>query len=542
MSRPLSCNRSFSSERLRAVLAARGLSLAEISRQAHARFGANRAFRIPPNFYDALRHGSFTPSLHQLYAFSVLTGFRVVDWLALFDFSLDDPARFQSAWRHHRTVELDADIYDQTMVIPWFEEQNPIVLGAGLVPLSRWLSGSALRGLDSLSDNLAPSFRYLQIGSRDAYAFPDLLPGSIVRVDGRLTWNALPPEKLAKSILAIEHSGGIACSRVRRLASNRIVLCPRQLPYAPLGLELGAEARILGVVDLEIRRVASLEAPKISAAATQLSKPGPLMPTAATGGRFGASLRLARTRCGLSFREASARTAHVARSLGHANYFCSAGSLSDFEAGDRFPRHFHKLISLSAVYCVPIADLMGLAGLPLAQAGRDPMPKDLTGTLRPAARHPELRGSPFLQAIESQFEEIPFFLWSALPSVLGLPNLSVRDIFWAGATRDVGHPYLRDSGLLAVNRKSKTPAASLSSPVWAQPLYVLELRNGNRLCAACSLHNGMLLVRPCTTRTGDVLRLRNRIDAEVLGKVVAVVRRLRPIDAIANEAHSRPSS
>jgi hypothetical protein len=77
-----------------------------------------------------------------------------------------------------------------------------------------------------------------------------------------------------------------------------------------------------------------------------------------------------------------------------------------------------------------------------------------------------------------------------------------------------------------VNRKSKTPAASLSSPVWAQPLYVLELRNGNRLCGACSLQNGVLVVRPCTTVSGGLLRLRNRVDAEVLGKVVAIVRRL----------------
>ena len=88
------------------------------------------------------------------------------------------------------------------------------------------------------------------------------------------------------------------------------------------------------------------------------------------------------------------------------------------------------------------------------------------------------------------------------------------------------HPYLKHSLFLAVNRKSKNPAPSLSLPVWAQPLYVLERRNGDLFCAACTLQNGTLLIRPCTATSGNVLRLRNRIDAEFLGKVVAVVRRV----------------
>jgi hypothetical protein len=105
--------------------------------------------------------------------------------------------------------------------------------------------------------------------------------------------------------------------------------------------------------------------------------------------------------------------------------------------------------------------------------------------------------------------------------------VSVRDLFWAGATAELLHPYLKGAAFLAVNRKSKTPTPSLASPVWAQPLYVLELRGGKRLCAACSLQEGTLLVRPCATAAGDLLRLRHRAEAEVLGKVVAIVRRLQ---------------
>jgi len=134
--------------------------------------------------------------------------------------------------------------------------------------------------------------------------------------------------------------------------------------------------------------------------------------------------------------------------------------------------------------------------------------------------------SSFLQAIQNKFEEIPYFLRSGLPSLVGLPNLSPRDLFWAGDTSRFAHPYLKRAAFLAVNRKSKTPVPSLSSPVWAQPLYILEMRDGSRLCAACSLQNGTLLIRPCTTASRNLIRLRNRVDAEVLGKVVALVHRL----------------
>jgi len=241
--------------------------------------------------------------------------------------------------------------------------------------------------------------------------------------------------------------------------------------------------------------------------------------------RIGDYLRQARVRSGLSFHEASERTREIARILGHPNYFCAPSALSDIETRDLFPRHVHKLISLSAVYCVFVGELAQLAGLSLEKSGQEAMPEALLGAFR---NHTDEVPTPssFLQTIQEKFEEIPYFLRSALPTFVGLPNLSPRDLFWAGDTSRSTHPYLKHSAFLAVNRKSKTPVLSLSSPVWAQPLYILQMRDGSRLCAACSLQNGTLLIRPCTTASRNLVRLRNRVDAEVLGKVVAMVRRL----------------
>jgi len=158
-------------------------------------------------------------------------------------------------------------------------------------------------------------------------------------------------------------------------------------------------------------------------------------------------------------------------------------------------------------------------------AGQEAMPNEWKQTSRGQAVTRGHAPSQFLEAVENKIEEVPYFLRDALPAIVGLPSLSVRDLYCAGATGNLIHPYLRDSVLIALNRKSKTPVMSLSSPVWAQPLYVLEMRNGAHLCGSCSLQNGTLFFRPCTSTSRSLLRLRNRIDAEVLGKVVLIVRR-----------------
>jgi hypothetical protein len=78
-----------------------------------------------------------------------------------------------------------------------------------------------------------------------------------------------------------------------------------------------------------------------------------------------------------------------------------------------------------------------------------------------------------------------------------------------------------------VDRKQKTPHPSLSSPVWAQPAYILQLRDGSYLWGFCSLQNRVLVLRSCLAGASKPQRLRNRVDAEVIGKVVGVVRTLK---------------
>jgi hypothetical protein len=514
------------SDTIRSILSSRGLSLAEISRESRVRFSENSLLWIPANFYDALRHVSFSPSLHQLFALSVITRYRLTDWLQIFGFSFDAAVRFQASWPHHRTVELDHRSYDPIGDISWFEEPTRVILGDQLTPLNHWLSGKISQPLAALTGKTDCRFLYLKIGTGDAYAYPDLLPESIVRIDPRIPTQLPIPATESGQIFAVEHSRGITCSRLRAGGPGRMILCPGEVPYAAAELRLGTEARILGAVDFEIRRLAYRGTPAVSTFAARHWLPAALSNQPAAKGKIGDLLRRARVRSGLSLREASDRTREIARSLKHPNYFCAASALSDMEAGDLFPRHIHKLISLSAVYCLPGGEIAALAGLSLENAGQEPMPREWRGgpgtQPTPMPRSP----SPFLRAVEDKFEEVPLFLRGALPEIFGITNPSVRDLFWAGDTGHLSHPYLKNAAFLAVNRRSKTPAPSLSSPIWAQPIYVLELRDGNRFCAACTLQNGMLLVRPCVADAQGLIRLRNHVEVEVLGRVVGVARRV----------------
>jgi hypothetical protein len=500
--------------------------LAEVSRSSRALALSNRLHHIPHNFYSALRNRLFSPSIYQVLAFSILSGYRLVDWLTVFGFSLNDVTQFQIALSAPRTVELDPVLYQGNSSISFFYDAKEPDLSTPLIPLSRWLVSSIPCRVDSLSRTARPVYRYLKIGSQDAFAFPELLPGSIVRVKRlRNAFRRIPVNKIpAKSLFLVEHNSGMTCSRLCRAEHRKVVLCSRHLPYAQVELEQETEAVVSGVADFEIRPLGG-EKPVVPTRLGRFWIPGPL--TRALHMRdVGEFIRRARKHSGLSFREASARTKLIAQKLGDSRYYCAAASLSDCETRKFPPRHIHKLISICAVYFANAAGLLEAAGAALDQAGKLPMPAEFLGHPVSGLRSVS-KPSHFLGEMERRFGELPYFLHSSLSSLFGLQDISVRDVFWAGGIREAVHPYFTGAVFLVVDRKRKIPRPALSCPKWAQPVYVLQQRDGSYLCGFCTLQNGTLILRSCFAGTPKLQRLRNRVDAEVVGKVVGIARRLR---------------
>lgn len=516
-------------DKIRSLLAARGLTLAEICRKS--RFGSpdRHLHHIPHNLFDAIRKRPFTPSVYQVAALSIFSGYRFVDWLELFGFSLDDVPRFQASFSALRTVELDARVYHPRAMISWFRDGASPPFSGFLVPLSQCLSSEEPRQVDSLTSVVKSAYRFVKIGSRDAFAFPELLPGSIVRVKplSRKEAKLLIRRRPGRSVFLLEHASGLVCSAIYRSTPDRFVLCSRHLPYASVELELGTQANVGGAADVEIRRITGTDRPMVPKSLGGYWKPAPL-PAGLEPGNVGKLLYCARKRSGLSFREASKRTRVIAKTLGDPRYFCALGSLSDYETRKLPPRHIHKLISVCAVYFASAAGFLGAAGVPFDALGKLPMPPALlqdakrdrdSGAASPASK--------FLKEIEHRFHELPYFLHSAMPLFFGIRDLSVRDVFWTGRVPAFLHPYLRGAAFLIVDRKRKKPRSSLACPRWAQPVYVFLRRDGSYLCGSCTLENGVLIIHSFTEGMPKLIRLQNHIDAEVVGQVVGVVRRLK---------------
>jgi hypothetical protein len=132
----------------------------------------------------------------------------------------------------------------------------------------------------------------------------------------------------------------------------------------------------------------------------------------------------------------------------------------------------------------------------------------------------------FLSTLIDQWEELPLFIRNALPALTRLKDFCLSDIFWVGGNQDPVHPCLAGAKFVAVNRRAKSPVQSTARTVWDQPLYILLKRDGSFLCGSCTLQEGVLTIHPHSDRPHGAMQLRNGIDAEVVGQVTAIFRRL----------------
>jgi len=514
-------------ERVRIILANRDLTLYQVSERSAALYGRSSPHYLPHNLYYDLRHAGFSPSLFQLFALSRISGYMLDDWLRVFGFDVDAIPSLQIQFSSKRTALLDSSEYPYTLV-PWLRNLGTKAPSENVVPLSQFLEWTSPRPLASLAKFMDKGFLYAKIGYQDVWSFPELLPGSIVRVRPISMDQFLqrPRGEQSKGLVLLDHEKGLCCCRVRVVGTQRIAMVATQMPYAQVEFNVPQEARIIGTADLEIRSLVRPEQPAVPRDFAKRWKPDAL---SSRPSELGPLLRQARLRMGLSFRETSAISREIANDLGDRSYFTAPGSLSDYERGDIPPRHIHKVIVFCVVYSLDLQTILQSLGMNPQDAGQEPIPQVLTGERVSAASEAgstpaetELTG--FLGNLLDEFGEVPFFLRNSLQAISGLRCPSLKDCFWIGGTRG-SHPYLTGALLALVNRQKKKPNDCGSKPMWQQPLYIVLKRDGTYLCGCCSRENNSLVVH---TYPGGVHRrdqFRNR-DAEVVGKIVVVVRKL----------------
>jgi hypothetical protein len=306
-----------------------------------------------------------------------------------------------------------------------------------------------------------------------------------------------------------------------------IVPIGTSLSYAQVELKVPREARLVGVVDLEIRPMLRAEQAEVPRDLGKHWKPQPLV----TDKKFGQLLRASRTKLRLSLREVAGLSRTIAGLLGDERYFVSPSSLCDYELLSTPPRHFQKAITLCSLYGLQFHVFLKAIGIVLTEAGTEPIPDHLVhralDTESVETSDDDMSGrSGFLEQILERCEEIPFFLRQSISPLSSLEDVSLDDFFWIGGKQDVLHPCLANGLLALVNRRDKRPIHFTSKPPWQQPVYVILMRGGTYLCACCGIENGTLVIHPYSQQFIRSERLRYHQDAEIVGRIVTVIRKL----------------
>ena len=514
-------------ERVRAILDRRGLTLYQVSVRTENLYGRSSPYFVPHNLYYELDLGTFSPSLHQVSALSKISDYRFNDWLRVFGFGPEKITELQLLLPSKRTMVLDTAVDDPESWIPWFRNKPGRREHPGIAPLGQFIKFSEGRRLKSFQLD-TDSFIYAKIGSEDVFAFPNLLPGSVVRVNTKTTKTLVPGSASSDCLFLLEHSTGFCCCRLQSVGRDRILPLSTHLPYAQVELKLHEEARILGVLDLEIRPLIGRVQPEVPRALAMHWKPLSLPPEKT---RLSRLLRNARLRMGLSFREASGLSRRIASELADEQYFAAPGSLSDYETQDDPPRHVQKVITLCAIYGLRFSTFLKSSDLHSEGSGQDPIPDNLVPRKAPTSfrmnrKQPdEFSEMQFFELLR-QLEPVPLFLRNLLSELSGLKGLSLHDFFWVRGDQKPLHSLLVNGLILIINRHKKKPVYSRSNPLWQQPLYAVLKRDGTYICGCCSLENDMLVIHSYSPNYRQPEKLRNHEDAEVVGLVVTVARRL----------------
>lgn len=351
-------------ESVRNILSLGGYTVTQLSDATRRRYGNKSPYFIPPTFLYKLKSG-VTPHICQVVALSECTGYRFIDCLRMCGFDLRQVPRLQMRLHVERTVLL-------TPIEGCLQSFPPPL---SLAYEEGWRS-PACSNPEAGEWGGSGRYRFAKIGTADALLHPRLLPGSIVRVDrcyanrNRGVGRACPSDLL----WLVEQPDGLTCCQVRWIDDRQIVLLPGRPPWGFWPLHVPTEARILGVVDLDLSPPRPVMLPARAGPIDLERLAPPPHRTETETMSLSHLLRTSRRRTGLTFRAAHRLTRAIAQILGSREYAIALGLLSDYEAMGRLPRHIAKILSLCVLYCMDIRELMEAAGVHIDDSAKLALP------------------------------------------------------------------------------------------------------------------------------------------------------------------------
>jgi hypothetical protein len=523
------------SRRLKAFLRSLDMTVYQIS-QATARppFGKGTRAHIRDAFYAEIESGQ-TPDIHQIAALAKLTGYRFVDWLALFGYRVDEVLRLQLELQTERTVVLPSTIYDPLVMLPWIRRMDTSIDLDRTQPLASLIDAIAYEPIGGLDRLNRRRYIYARVGRRDDMVRSRLAAGSIVRVDPSHT--SVAPVGGPRPVYLVQHLGGLCCCYVEKLDDQHIILLPDDGASRVMRCRVGVEATILGTVDLELRSMQTVTHEPTAMPREKCQNSHRLRPFDATADLSagpGAYARTARERIGVCFREAQMMTRQLAARFDDKNYNVALGSLSDAETQNLLPRHIPKIFSLCIAYSMDFWQYLRAGGVAVDELKGAAIPpqflRDDEDALDGARIVPAPPGSDeTLQAMENvtgRIGEVPFFLLRSMGMLVGQEQLSLDDVYVWGQRERALHPLLHGAVVLIVNRRQRrVPDARMRLSPTQRPLFLIRTPTGQLVAGMCALDGEVLLVHPHNTARAPVLTFHAQ-DVEVIGRIGAVLRQI----------------
>lgn len=530
---PIHAKAASISRRLKAFLRSLELTVYQISQiTSRPPFGKGTRAYIRDALYAEIESGQM-PDIHQLAALAKLSGYRLVDWLALFGYHVDDILRLQLELHTEHTIVLPSTIYDSLVLTPWIRQFDAEANLERTQSLLTLVDGMGHAPLGVLDQSNRQRFLYARVGRQDDMMRPRLAAGSIVRVDPRRT--TVPPPGGARSMYLVQHLRGLSCCYVERQDDQHVILLPDEVSPRVMRCRLGTEAIILGAIDLELRPLQETwpnasKRPRVERHNGHSKLSGPVTKHLDGAGVYA---RIMRERIGVSFRKAQAMTHQIAASLDDERYKIALGSLSDAETYDGLPRHISKIFSLCIAYGMDLWQYLRAGGVPVdelnaaAAIPRQFLNDDEDATVDSAQPMPMIPGSDQDQATGAVVErlgEVPFFLLPSIGSIIRQEQLSVDDLYVCSSRERVLHPLLNGALLLLVNRRQRrVPEARAHISLVERPLFLVRAPDRRYLAGMCAVDGGTLLVQPHSRSRMPVLTYPAR-DVTVIGRISAVLR------------------
>jgi hypothetical protein len=353
------------SERIKCAFKNTGLTMARLSALTAHQYGRASPYFVPPTFLYKLATG-VTPHVCQIAALSVFTSYRFTDWMTAFGFDLAQIPRLQVKLHRNYTVLL-------TPIEKEIQERiSSEVTASGF---AGWHTSARREGK---SVGSVSPYIYAKIGTTDMSAFPELLPGSVIRVDSHRNYCGLFSVDASRGpICLVEHLGGLTCCRVKRLDDRHVLLLSNHSVQPSFPLRLGPEVRILGVIDGALaprHATRTLEDNSRSVIERSVLDRDPRNVS-----RLSALLRSSRQRSRLTFRTAHEISLQIARAMKDKHYAIAVGLLSDYEAIDRPSRHMAKIMTLCILYGIDFFQYLRCAEIVYDDSPRSSLLQDMVG-------------------------------------------------------------------------------------------------------------------------------------------------------------------